>query len=115
MQALFEFESGLIGEGDDFHIIRRDSQFNEGGDSMGDDFGFAGAGACDTEASFIGGEGGLSLITIEDRIRWGEEVFKGFILKFFGKERNQEGDFFEHVGLGEWCREGIVSLPYTGN
>jgi hypothetical protein len=30
-----------------------------------------------------------------------KEVFKGFVLKFFGEERNQEGNFFEH-GVFFW-------------
>lgn len=83
VQALFKFTSGLVGEGYDFHIMRRYSQFKEGGDASGDHLGFAGAGACDDKASFIWGEGGLALVGVKLDFFWEKEGFKGFVLLFF--------------------------------
>jgi len=89
VQALFKFRCGLICEGDDFHLIRGDSQFKQGGDTIGDDFGFARASACDTEASFIGGEGGLCLVFVEEGI-WGvQKVFKDGVFMLFAEEGEQ--------------------------
>jgi hypothetical protein len=133
VQAVLKFHGGLIGEGDDSYFLGGYSQLKEGGDTSGYDFGFAGPCTRYNEASFIGGEGGLTLMGVQGGVGRRQKVFKDGVFILFGKEGNKrvhlwerffwgvkEGeDFVKHVYsfISFWGRwwEGIISLPTTGS
>ena len=66
VDALGHFAGGLVGEGDGEDGVGRDVfLLDEPGDAMGDDAGFAGAGAGEDEQGAFGGLDGGALFGIE--------------------------------------------------
>ncbi len=80
--ALAHLFGGLVGEGDGQDVVGGDAAFlNEIGDAVGDDAGFAAAGAGEEKHGAVDGEDSLALL----RVHVGEEI--GHKVYFTGRGR----------------------------